>query len=57
MQDFNRRVNGDNREYESDFKGEFSRYNDVYKDRMLDGLDNLKTSYDKYGGKDANFVN
>ncbi len=24
---------------------------------MLDNLDNLKTSYGKYGGKDATFVN
>ncbi len=57
MQDFNSRVNGDHREYETDFKGEFSRYNDVYRDRMLDGLDKLKTTYDRYGGKDPNFVN
>ena len=57
MQDFNRRVHGDQQEYETDFKGEFSRYNDVYRDKMWDGLDKLRVPYDKYGGKDPNFVN
>lgn len=57
MSDFNARVNGDPIDYQTDYKGEFSRYNDVHKDRMLDGLDKLRTNYSQYGGKDPNFQN
>lgn len=57
MQDFNSRVHGQPRDYQADYQGEYSRYNDSVRDRMLDGFDNLKQSYAKYGGKDASFVN
>ena len=39
-----------------DYKGEFSRYNDVTRDRMMDSLDDLKRNYGQYGGKGADFV-
>jgi hypothetical protein len=39
-----------------DYKGEMSRFNDMSRDRMMDSLDNLKSTYGKYGGRDADFV-
>lgn len=57
MQDYNRRVHGDPRDYQIDYQGEYSRYNDAYRDRMLDSLDTLKNTYSNYGGKNASFVN
>jgi len=57
MQDFNSRVHGEPKDYQVDYKGEYSRYNDAVRDRMLDGFDTLKQAYGKYGGKDASFVN
>ena len=57
MQDYNRRVHGDPLERQTDFQGEYSRYNDAYRERMFDSLDALKNTYAGYGGKNASFVN
>lgn len=57
QQDVNKRVYGEQQQYQTDFKGQMSYNGDAFRDRMLDQMDTLRQNYGMYGGRNPDFVN